>query len=76
MAGLAEGFCHLGQPLDGFPVGGDDGGCDAVSLHDELVAMWNSAVPLCQSPRLCRLGLSGRPFGLLTRGGTGQALSA
>ena len=26
-----EGVGHLGQPLDGLPVGGDDGGCDAVS---------------------------------------------
>jgi hypothetical protein len=30
---------HLGQPFEGFPVGGDHGGGDAMAFDDELVVM-------------------------------------
>jgi hypothetical protein len=38
-----EGVGHLAEPLDWFPVAGDDGGSRAVAFDDELVAMRNSA---------------------------------
>ena len=71
-----EGFCHLGQPLDGLPVRGHHGGSDAVSFHDELVAMPNPHSYDYAESTIMSTWPVGPTVRAAHKGWNGQALSA